>query len=208
MTATHLYRWRDPIEFYDANSPQLCQQYESVEFGEVHKALINELPDPPALILDLGAGSGRDASSLAALGYNVVAVEPSQEMREFGIRNHSNENISWIDDHLPTLETVKRLNFSYDVVILSAIWMHLRPDQRSPATRSIVSVLKGGAFLYITFRMGPADPSRGIYEVSPDQFEKLAQENGLKLASTNDSTDSLGRSEIYWVSQIYKLRRY
>jgi protein-L-isoaspartate O-methyltransferase len=39
------------------------------------------LPAPPARVLDVGAGSGRDAAWLTSLGLEVVAVEPSVALR-------------------------------------------------------------------------------------------------------------------------------
>ena len=42
------------------------------------------LPDAPGTVLDIGAGSGRDAAWFSAQGYDVIAVEPSSGMRSRG----------------------------------------------------------------------------------------------------------------------------
>lgn len=40
------------------------------------------LPAPPALVIDVGCGTGRWAPRLVALGYGVVGIEPAQAMAE------------------------------------------------------------------------------------------------------------------------------
>jgi len=64
------------IPHYDQNAEQFVSQYESLTFEHVHPALLDLLPPPGATILDVGAGSGRDAAWFAARGYDVVAAEP------------------------------------------------------------------------------------------------------------------------------------
>lgn len=59
----------------------LVTQYESLTFEDVHASLLDLLPAPGATILDIGAGSGRDAAWFAARGDDVFAVEPSEAMR-------------------------------------------------------------------------------------------------------------------------------
>ena len=53
------------------------RRYESVAAETVHGGLVDLLPIAPALVLDVGAGTGRDAAWLASRGLEVVAVEPS-----------------------------------------------------------------------------------------------------------------------------------
>jgi len=49
---------------------------ESIEFREIHRCLLHLIPEAGATVLDVGAGTGRDAAALAAMGHSVVAVEP------------------------------------------------------------------------------------------------------------------------------------
>jgi len=51
-------------------------RYESVTFEHVHDWLLSALPDRPGIVLDVGAGTGRDAAWLAAHGHEVVALKP------------------------------------------------------------------------------------------------------------------------------------
>ena len=75
---------RDVVASYNAKAPTLVRDYEDLLFEQVHAPVLDLLPDPGAHILDMGAGSGRDAAWFATNGYKVVAAEPSAEMRDLG----------------------------------------------------------------------------------------------------------------------------
>jgi SAM-dependent methyltransferase len=59
----------------------MARQYEALSAGAVHVWLEPLLPSVPALLLDVGAGTGRDAAWFASKGRQVVAIEPSVAMR-------------------------------------------------------------------------------------------------------------------------------
>ncbi|MBM3645883.1 MAG: class I SAM-dependent methyltransferase [Alphaproteobacteria bacterium] len=75
----------------------------------VHGWLVDLLPRAPALVLDVGAGTGRDAAWLASRGLEVVAVEPSGPMLAEGQRLHPSPSIRWISNSLPGLDKLFRL---------------------------------------------------------------------------------------------------
>ncbi len=120
-----------PILHYEQHASQLATQYESLAFEDLHAELIDLLPAPGTTILDVGAGSGRDAAWLASRGYHVVAVEPSNAMRAQGRTLHSSPYIHWVADSLPELTQVGRLGLTFDFILLSAVWMHVPPASRA-----------------------------------------------------------------------------
>ena len=73
------------IAWYDRHGSTLVDTYESLDFTATHGWLLDLLPERRGLILDVGAGTGRDAAGLAALGHEVVAVEPSSSMLREGV---------------------------------------------------------------------------------------------------------------------------
>ncbi|MDH6569260.1 protein-L-isoaspartate O-methyltransferase [Streptomyces sp. SAI-208] len=74
--------------YYAESAERLGRVYESVSFEDVHGALLDLLPPAPARVLDVGAGTGRDAAALAGRGYTVDAVEPVAELRRVAERLH------------------------------------------------------------------------------------------------------------------------
>ena len=69
------------VGWYDARASDLAAAYEAVDPDRLHAWLADLLPAEPGLVLDVGAGSGRDAAWFARRGHSVVAVEPSAAMR-------------------------------------------------------------------------------------------------------------------------------
>jgi SAM-dependent methyltransferase len=91
----------DAVNWYDDRAGELAQRYEAVAAEKVHAWVVPSLPTSPALILDVGAGSGRDAAWLISRGFEVVAVEPSAGMLAEAQRLHPSPSIRWLSDSLP-----------------------------------------------------------------------------------------------------------
>ena len=195
----------DPVAWYDANAETAVAQYERLTADTVHGWLRNLLPKGSATVLDVGAGSGRDAAWLSAKGYDVVAIEPSASMRDAGAALHAQAPIRWIDDRLPALSAVSKSGLSFDLILLSAVWMHLPPGDRPRAFRKIINLLKPGGLLAIAMRGGPADQARGMHPVSLEEVEGLARDHGAFVERHTEADDHLGRHSIRWIQVAVRL---
>jgi SAM-dependent methyltransferase len=194
-----------PIPFYDANATRLVNQYESLAFEDVHAVLLDLLPEPGGTILDVGAGSGRDAAWFAARGYDVVAVEPSDAMRKQGRVLHPSPRIHWLSDTLPELAQVRRLGLTFDLILLSAVWMHVPPASRARALRKLATMLSPSGRIAISLRLGEPDRERAMYEVSLQELSSLSQQFGLRLVRASESADRLGRAGVSWSTAVLGL---
>jgi SAM-dependent methyltransferase len=195
----------DAIRWYEANAEDLSRRYESVAAETVHGWLVDLLPAAPALVLDVGAGTGRDAAWLVSRGLEVVAVEPSARMNAEGQRLHPAPAIRWVVDTLPGLGRIIHLGLSFDLILLSAVWMHIAPVDRARAFRKLITLLKPGGRLAITLRHGPAEPERGIYAVSQAEVEALSRTHGAFIERVADSKDELGRGAVTWTQIAIRL---
>ena len=189
---------------YDAKAKILAERYESIHFAKLHGWLLPFLSKTGGSALDVGAGSGRDAKGLLDLGFEVVAVEPSSSMRKEGQTRHPDPGIHWIDESLPGLDTLVRQGFSFDLILLSAVWMHVSPDDRPRAFRKLVSLLKPAGILAITLRHGPNDSDPPMFETSVDELEYLAKSQGMSVLHSDTAPDHLGRTEITWNHVAFK----
>ena len=112
------------------------------------------------MILDVGSGSGRDAAWLTEMGHEIVAVEPADKLRKKAEQLHPHPSIQWINDSLPTLAEVYKLNLRFDLILVSAVWMHIAPGHRERSFRKLVNLLKPGGALILTLRHGPSPDER------------------------------------------------
>jgi SAM-dependent methyltransferase len=152
----------DAIAWYNANAASAAARFEQHDSAALNGWLADLLPKAPSVIMDVGAGSGRDATWLASLGYEVLAVEPSAAMRAEATWRHPQKNLRWLDDRLPEMSGPIRAGLSADAILLSAVWMHVRPADRQRAFRKLVSLLRPGGLLAVTLRDGPEEPGRDM----------------------------------------------
>ncbi|MCE6967421.1 methyltransferase domain-containing protein [Cereibacter sphaeroides] len=184
---------------------RLAESYESLDPEDLNAWFKPFLPAAPAAILDVGAGSGRDAAWLARMGHQVVAVEPSAAMRAEGARRHSDGRMTWIDDSLPGLDQVLRLGCAFDVILVSAVWMHVASPDRRRAFRKLTGLLKPGGLLLITLRHGPAVPGRGMHPVSTEEIAALAKAQGAQILHEGQAEDRLRRPDVRWTQVALRL---
>ena len=196
----------DPIAGYDAEAGRLVERYESVAPQAVHAAIADLVGrGDQGLALDVGAGSGRDAAWLAGLGYEVVAVEPAGGMRHQAKQRHPEPAIRWLDDRLPELGVVHRLGLAFDVILLSAVWMHIRPGERARAFRKLVTLLKPGGLLLLSIRNASQEPNRPMWETSTGEIEGLARDHGLAVVRITGGADQFGREDVHWTTIALRL---
>jgi 2-polyprenyl-3-methyl-5-hydroxy-6-metoxy-1,4-benzoquinol methylase len=165
---------------YAEQADELVQRYESLAFADKHQAVLHLLPDAPAQVLDIGAGTGTDAAWLALRGHQVVAVEPTREMRAHGMALHPSTSIEWVDDSLPRLEQVARRQQRFELVMLISVWMHLDEDERRLAMPNVASLMAPNGVLVMSLRHGPVPDGRRMFKVSATETIALAQACGLR----------------------------
>ena len=193
-----MFRVRDVVAGYDSGARQLAPSYELHLFEELHRPVLDLLPEDPGCVLDVGAGSGRDAAWFASQGHRVIAVEPSANMRRAGKAGHPSRDIRWLDDALPALNKVQRSKLTFDLVWLSAVWMHVPPSVRSRAFRKLVSVMRSGGSMMVSLRHGPPPPGRPMAPVTAAEVEALARRHGLQIVRTVPHFDAGGRDGVWW----------
>lgn len=187
----------DSTAGYASIADQLVVQYESVSFEEVYGQILHLLP-AAGRALDIGAGTGRDAAALARRGFSVTAAEPTAEMAGHGQRLHGGLDITWIDDALPHLPLLTARDETYDLIMLTAVWMHLDTAERVTAMQAVAPLLADGGRLAMTLRHGPVPPGRRMFDVSADEVIAAAQPHGLTPLYRGTRGDMLSRGGVHW----------
>jgi SAM-dependent methyltransferase len=176
----------------------LVRQYEAVTFGQVHRDVLYLYPSRSCRVLDVGAGTGRDAAALSRAGHTVVAVEPTTELREHGQHVHGTERIQWVDDALPDLTLLRHQARLFDMVLLIAVWMHLDEHERIRSMRTLTSLMAGKGRMVMSLRHGPVPTQRRMFPVSAAETIDLAHRFGLRMIHHSQQADARNRPDVHW----------
>ncbi len=196
---------KNHVDPYSNNADFFFDQYNSLSFEKLHGCWLEQLSNRPGFALDVGAGSGRDALALARRGWEVVAVEPAVELRRKAEQFTSGKSVHWFDDFLPDLNRVRRLTLRFDLILVSAVWMHVPPNQRERAFRILTELLAPKGLLIITLRHGPIPAGRTFFKTDRGELEEFARKRALSIIQVSKEIDQLGRSNISWETLVFRL---
>ena len=183
--------------WYETHAAEAAARYESVAAEQINAWLLDLLPKRRAVVLDVGAGSGRDSAWLTSLGHEVIATDPSAAMRAQARRWHPELGVQYLADRLPELTKTFRTGISFDFILVNAVWMHIAPADRKRAFRKLVTLLKPGGVLAFTLRE-PIVSGRDMHPVSGAEIEELARQHGAFVERRSDGADLLGRTPLRW----------
>ncbi|WP_298444264.1 class I SAM-dependent methyltransferase [uncultured Ferrimonas sp.] len=197
------------IHFYHQHADRLDAEYGRVSFESVHQDWQAHWPQAGMRVLDVGAGNGRDARFMAQRQCSVIAIEPSKNLRNKG-KQHcaalTDGSVQWLDDRLPELTAAQALGIQFDLILVSAVWMHLNASERQRAFRKLAKLLAANGKLVITLRHGDFTDGRSAHPVSVDQISQFAQDQALKIVvETPLGNDQLGRSAVQWQTVVLTL---
>ena len=137
-----------------AATSELVAQFEAIPSQGIYGPVLDLLPSSPVRVVDIGAGIGRDAASLASRGHRVLAVEPVRELREAGVAIHATTEVERLDDRLPDLVET-RLRGRFDLVVIGAVWQHLKDGERQRAMCSLAKLAAPGGMMILSLRHRP-----------------------------------------------------
>jgi protein-L-isoaspartate O-methyltransferase len=182
-------------EGYARDADALIERYERISAAEAHQSVLHLIPKTSSRILDIGAGTGRDAAWLAENGHRVVAVEPTDELRVAAQRLHPAPGIKWLDDSLPDLSVLRSRGEEFDVIMLTAVFMHLDEQQRRRAMTNLAALMHEEGVMIMSLRHGPVPAGRRMFAVSAEETIELAQAHGLRpvLNFRSDSSEEINR---------------
>jgi 2-polyprenyl-3-methyl-5-hydroxy-6-metoxy-1,4-benzoquinol methylase len=175
------------MDYYQSNAKSLFAQYQRLAPEKVHRVWLQNLPSNPGFALDIGAGSGRDANWLAQKGWQVTAIEPCEELRQLAPLH---PQVQWLNDSLPTLTQLNSKSIgSYQLILVSAVWMHLSPTEQQQSLKRLKSELATNGILVITWRNQSDETERQFHSVNAKQFSG---------ATVITSIDESGRDGVVW----------
>lgn len=189
------------ISFYSDNSTALFDQYQSLSFDTVHQSWLDTVNlSKYKTAMDIGAGSGRDALALSLLGLCVTAIEPAKSLMDKGMEL-TGDKVTWKSDTLPELLSINENTF--DVILISAVWMHLTIEQQGQSLSRLSTLLNDNGILVITLRHGKFNDGRKAFDVNGQRLIEEAKAFHLTVFHTDNDTDQLNRPDVYWETVVF-----
>ena len=196
------------LSTYNAQATKLSAQYQSVNTEDVLAGLKARLPKYRAL--DIACGNGRDAKWMAGQGFIVDAIDGAEGMIRQANAQNPHSNVNYAVDLMPDLSyirsKVKEAGAKYDLITMSAAWMHLDTDARARMFQTLQDVANPGAVMFITLRHGPAPADRPMFAVTADELRDMCESNLMHFEHIIDGkADQLGRGDVWWDSACLKM---
>lgn len=186
------------VDFYNKNAASLNEMYSNQPFSTIHNSWSHLLKHVPlkSYALDVGAGNGRDALALSAMGYDVTAVKPATNLSEFARKIPS--DVTWLDDSLPALNLVKQESKRFSIILLSAVWMHLTDKEQAETLKTLSGMLSESGIIVISLRHGDFSDGRTTSHPTIEGLDALLPANNLKKIHETQSNDKLKRGDVSW----------
>lgn len=198
------------LGYYSANANEVALRYESAP-----SSLVSRFPSafaPGGRILDIGCGSGRDLAELARQGFQPYGMDGTPEFVQLAQEFHPELKGRVVQGVLPDSDVP--FGGGFDGVLCSAVLMHIELG-RLPAVVAFIKhcIKPGGQLLYSVPSKRLDATSAGNRDAAgrlfvPDsagRLQRLFEDAGFRLLESWGNSDSLGRSEVEWVSVLMKL---
>ena len=193
------------LSYYENNAKDLSKRYESAKVDNIHALLLNTFP-PKSYLLEIGCGSGRDASFMYKNGYNILAIDGSREMIAEAKRCHPE-----LAGRLEVIKIPNELCFepaSFDGVYSIATLMHLDKSEIDQTIEKVVTILKtnGKFFFSVSIQrddvddQGKDEKGRNFTTMSELEWVKCCEKYGLQLEHSEITADGLDRDGIVWLT--------
>ena len=190
--------WKETtLLYYNEDPDRYIQTALQADMSEIRNRFTKHL-SPNALILDFGCGSGRDTKAFLEEGFNVEAIDGSQELCKKASAYTGIQVKQMLFNDLDETE-------KYDGIWANASILHLPKAEMADALTRIEKALKPNGILFASFKYGTFEGIRTErYYTDFDQQtlnEFWEESSGLKIFDEWITNDTIpGREELRWIN--------
>ena len=179
------------IEYYNANAADFAASTVDALIGDTRKRFTELIPEG-GRVLDFGCGSGRDTKCFIELGFDVEAVDGSEELAKLA------SEYTGIDVRAVLFQDFEETD-RYDGIWACACLLHLNDEDLKDVLIRLQRALKMGGVLYASFKYGDyygEKDGRFYNYMNEERFAGIfAGVSGLKITDIWLSDDSLRREK-------------
>ncbi|WP_180160556.1 bifunctional 2-polyprenyl-6-hydroxyphenol methylase/3-demethylubiquinol 3-O-methyltransferase UbiG [Acinetobacter sp. YH12054] len=159
------------IDYYNNFADDFAEATLHVDMASLYQPFLTELPKT-ARILDVGCGAGRDTLAFKNIGYEVDAIDYSEELVKkatqlTGVRVQL-MSFYEIDEHEV-----------YDGIWVCASLLHCERDRLAEVMGQLIIALKPNGVIYMSFKYGDSDrdkDGRKFTDLDENQADALLEQ--------------------------------
>lgn len=189
------------VKFYNENAESFFSQTVEADMSLLYKKFLEKLPSKSGKILDLGCGSGRDSKFFKEMGFEVVAMDLSEELSKKASEYIGQEVI---------IKDMRELDFQDEFI---GIWacasiLHLPIKDIEIVLEKIFKSLKNDGVFYSSFKYGENDYIKDGREFTCFTEEKFFKyfpqyrDEVIEIFQTSDVRKN--RAEEKWFNIFFK----
>ena len=162
-------------DYYNKNAQEFFNQTVKADMSELYDIFLKNLPCNEGKILDLGCGSGRDSKYFLENGFELVAMDISEELGK-----RASEYIG----QKVIIQDMRNLHYQNEFI---GVWacaslLHLDENEIVETLRKIFKSLKRDGIVYISFKYGDKN-----YEKDGRKFTCFTYEKFIKIGKEFES---------------------
>jgi SAM-dependent methyltransferase len=188
----------DTSKYYQDNASSFYSATVDIDMTAIYQKFLPLIPKDGA-ILDAGCGSGRDALYFKKNGYQVTAIDASNQLCGLAsqllnqqVHCMSFENITWQNQ--------------FDAVWACASLLHVPKQNLSSVMTRLAKSLKPGGVMYASFKYGDTERVKGgraFTDMTEESFDELLKSvPELSLTESWVTADRRVDSDQNWLNVI------
>ena len=183
------------VDFYNKNAESFFSQTVEADMSVLYKKFLDRLPAKKGKILDLGCGSGRDSKFFKDMGFEIVAMDLSEELGKKASEYIGQEVI------------VKDMRELIGVWACASI-LHLPIEDIGIVLGKIFKSLKNGGIFYSSFKYGERDYTKDGREFTcftEERFFKYFPQYRDRVVEIFQTSDvRAGREDEKWFNIFFE----
>lgn len=192
------------LDYYQRNAKDFFSQTINVDMQNVYQPFLEYLPKPhlsnQQKILDVGCGSGRDSVFFANQGFEVVAIDGSQNVIDLAKQTDTRIDCQCLRFHEIAKQSWQN---QFTGIWACASLLHVPFDDLTKLLNDLIRCLKSDGILYASFKYGDSErekDGRFFCDINEQRWqlieEQLDSAKALKLWQTVDNR--MDKRDIWW----------
>ena len=136
----------ETLNYYNQNADAFIEGTQNADMSAQYRFFLKHL-SPGGRLLDLGCGSGRDSAYFSSLGFEVTAVDGSEELCKRVKENYGIESLCMRFEDIAFAE-------EFDAIWACASLLHVKKADMPAVMSKVSDALKPGGVLYASFKYG------------------------------------------------------